>query len=100
MNRPITFQPCCLSNSAATEESTPPDKPTTTVFLDIGPSPFLPVFQRQDHRRMSIIDEPAIDDEAPWFVLLRFLDHRRPMHRHQTGKIARLRLQHAMPARR
>src|SRR5574343_1011988 len=63
MNRPITFQPCCLSNKAATDESTPPDKPTTTVFSDIGPSPFLPVFQRQNHRRLSIIDEPAINDE-------------------------------------
>src|SRR5574343_1136663 len=97
MNRPITFQPCCFNNSAATEESTPPDKPTTTVFLDIGPSPFLPVFQRQDHRRLSIIDEPAIDHEASRLAILFFLNHRRPMHRHDAGKITALRLQQAVP---
>src|SRR5262249_3898457 len=31
MNRPITFQPACFRSSAATDESTPPDMPTTTV---------------------------------------------------------------------
>src|SRR5574343_532215 len=98
MNRPITFQPCCFSNSAATEESTPPDKPTTTVFSDIGPRPFLPFFQRQDHRRETIIHEPAIDHEAPGLAGILLLDHGRPMHRNQSGEIPRLRFQHTMPA--
>jgi branched-chain amino acid aminotransferase len=31
MNRPTTRHPCCLSSRAATAESTPPDKPTTTA---------------------------------------------------------------------
>src|SRR5690606_33495610 len=30
MNRPSTRQPCSRSSRAATEESTPPDRPTTT----------------------------------------------------------------------
>src|SRR5690554_5048938 len=32
INRPSTSKPCCLSNKAATEESTPPDRPTTTFL--------------------------------------------------------------------
>ena len=32
MNTPTTFQPARLSSSAATDESTPPDMPTTTVL--------------------------------------------------------------------
>src|SRR5574343_1487523 len=75
MNRPITFQPCCFSSNAATEESTPPDKPTTTVFSDIGPSPFLPFFQRQDHRRQTIIHKPAVDRETSRLAGLKFFDH-------------------------
>jgi hypothetical protein len=31
MKRPITSYPCCLSIQAATDESTPPDIPTTTL---------------------------------------------------------------------
>jgi hypothetical protein len=31
MNRPITSKPCCLSIQAATDESTPPDIPITTL---------------------------------------------------------------------
>src|SRR5690606_29858363 len=30
MNRPMTSYPCCLSSQAETDESTPPDMPTTT----------------------------------------------------------------------
>src|SRR5579872_6729806 len=33
MNRPMTRYPCCFNNRAETEESTPPDMPTTTVFM-------------------------------------------------------------------
>src|SRR3990172_8877580 len=33
MNRPVTSCPCCLSSSAATDESTPPDMPTTIFCL-------------------------------------------------------------------
>src|SRR5476649_1603913 len=33
MKRPMTSYPCCLSKSAETEESTPPDMPTTTFFF-------------------------------------------------------------------
>src|SRR5574343_24296 len=98
MNRPITFQPCCFSSIAAAEESTPPDKPTTTVFSDIGSSPFLPFIQRQDHRRETIIHKPAIDRVTPGLAGFPLFDHGRPMHRNQPGKIPGLRLQHAMPA--
>src|SRR5690606_13423994 len=34
MNRPTTSYPCCFSSQALTEESTPPDMPTTTRPLD------------------------------------------------------------------
>src|SRR5690606_27907770 len=30
MNRPTTLKPCCFSSQAETDESTPPDMPTTT----------------------------------------------------------------------
>src|SRR5690606_2158734 len=30
MNRPMTSEPCCLTSQAETDESTPPDMPTTT----------------------------------------------------------------------
>src|SRR4030065_669766 len=33
INRPIPSYPCCLSNNAVTEESTPPDMPTTTRLV-------------------------------------------------------------------
>ena len=33
INKPFTSYPCSLRRNAATEESTPPDIPTTTVFL-------------------------------------------------------------------
>ena len=36
MNRPSTAYPCCFSNSAATEESTPPDMPTMTFCPSTG----------------------------------------------------------------
>src|SRR5674476_61952 len=35
MNRPITSYPCSLSNRAETEESTPPDMPTTIRDLEL-----------------------------------------------------------------
>src|SRR3546814_4528143 len=33
MNMPMTSYPCCCNRYAATLESTPPDKPTTTLFF-------------------------------------------------------------------
>src|SRR5574343_1179837 len=98
MNRPITFPPCCLSSKAATEESTPPDKPTTTVFSDIGPSPLLPFIQRQDHRRLSIINKPAIDDETLRLAIACFFNHRRVVAGEEMGKVTHLDLRHPMPA--
>src|SRR5574343_121183 len=96
MNRPITFQPCRLSSKAATDESTPPDKPTTTVPLDIGPSPFLPCIQRQNHRRLAIIHKPAIDHKMVLAPV--FCHHRRPMGRENQCEITHCRLLHPMPA--
>lgn len=37
MNTPTTSYPCCLSSSAATDESTPPDIPTTIRSLTLLP---------------------------------------------------------------
>ena len=34
-NNPITLNPCFFNRYAETDESTPPDIPTTTVLLDI-----------------------------------------------------------------
>ena len=33
MKRPVTSYPCSLSNRAVTDESTPPERPTTTFFF-------------------------------------------------------------------
>ena len=38
MNTPCTSWPCSTSNRAATEESTPPDRPTTIRLFTIGRS--------------------------------------------------------------
>ena len=83
MNSPMTFQPCALSSSAATDESTPPDKPTTTVFpllllIDIRTLSCQPLLQRHHRRRLTIVKIPAIHHIALLLVrqALRILDLR------------------------
>src|SRR5699024_11334270 len=52
MVTPITSQPCSFKSQAATEESTPPDMPTTTFFLLI--SILLPLLLRLRGYRLLV----------------------------------------------
>src|SRR5262249_46123426 len=61
MNRPTTSCPCCFRSHAATDESTPPDIPTTTRCLRVTNSP------SQKRKRQGTCD-PCLSesDERPY----------------------------------
>src|SRR5512146_652866 len=63
MNKPTTSKPARFNSSAATAESTPPDRPTTIFLLvDTRRPSGKPVLDRQHQRRVAVVEEPAVDD--------------------------------------
>ena len=69
MNRPTTSKPARFNSSAATDESTPPDMPTTTFsLLDIWRCSGEPVLEREYRCRPAVVEVPTVDD----MDLLRF----------------------------
>src|SRR4029077_18806352 len=75
MNRPTTSKPCCLSSHAATDESTPPDMPTTTRSLRVidAPSSFEGSLSALGKRKRQGTSRPLPSEWSDSALWARFL---------------------------
>src|SRR5512147_1674960 len=92
MNRPTTSKPCSFSSHAATEESTPPDMPTTTLplLMERAPAPSAVEKMLQDVEGMAVtravVRDAALDERTA--VPMRFRCHLvrcQPQGAHDAG---------------